>query len=233
LNSKTPVEVPVLIPVPVSVENKSEEQIELEEKIKEMEEPKVLNVELNSETEQTETEQTETDLDMEFQMECPKVSHTDNSYYVNGRDYGKDKRVAREIYRINFPKCDIPNELDDWYNKEKPLSKDCPYIVDSPFNPCKFYACENVDWSKKTANEAGMNQACKRRVDAYCNEHAYLDEKCKPWRTEYRDLPENKEFRKQFLEPTEVSITDFNIEDHPDSKYYIRKDRIPVWGSQL
>jgi len=131
---------------------------------------------------------------------CLRVERDVNgNYVVNGLSYGKNRRVAREIYRINFPKCQgIPNILDDWYNKNSPLPKNSPFIVDSPFNPVKYYACENVDWSDP---DPKMNNKCKRRVDAYCEEHAYLDPMCKPWRTENRDIPEFREFRDKFDNP--------------------------------
>lgn len=164
---------------------------------------------------------------------CPLVERNQGNYNVNGLSYGNNRRVAREIYRINFPKCqNIPNILDDWYNKERPLPKDSPFIVDSPFNPVKYYACENVDWSQP---DPKMNNKCKRRVDAYCEEHAYLDPMCKPWRSEYRDLPEFRQFRNKFDDPRDKGYEagDFGIEEHPDYSKYIRKDKIPCMGCTL
>ena len=108
-------------------------------------------------------------------------------------------------------------------------------IVNSQFNPCKYHKCENVDWSKKTLGEAGINQQCKLRVNAYCNEHPYLDDFCKPWRTENKDLPKHKKFRNQFLSTIDknCSASDFKIEEHPDYVNYIKKDKIPCWNCNL
>ena len=138
-----------------------------------------------------------------------------------------------EIYRINYPNCrQIPSELDDWYNKEIILEETCPFVVDSQFNPCKFYACENVNWEAPNPKKAGMNHKCRKRVDAYCEEHAYLDPFCYCWRSEYYDLPECVKFRSKFNNPRDrgCSAADFPIEENPDFNKYIRKDRIPCWG---
>ena len=165
---------------------------------------------------------------------CPKVYKDSNgNYIVRGVSYGNDRRVAREIYRINYPNCrNIPEVLDDWYNKEIILEETCPFVVDSQFNPCKFYACENVTWDSKTPKQAGMNQRCRRRVDAYCEEHAYLDPFCYCWRSENYDLPQCVKFRSKFNNPRDrgCSAADFSIEENPDFDKYIRKDRIPCWG---
>lgn len=165
---------------------------------------------------------------------CPKVvKDTNGNYIVRGVSYGNDRRVAREIYRINFPNCrNIPEVLDDWYNKEIILEKTCPFVVDSQFNPCKFYACENVSWDSSTPKQAGMNQKCRKRVDAYCEEHAYLDPFCYCWRSENYDLPQCVKFRSKFNNPRDrgCSAADFPIEENPDFNKYIRKDRIPCWG---
>jgi hypothetical protein len=166
--------------------------------------------------------------------QCPTVTYS-NGYYVNEKNYGKNKRVAREIYRINYPGCPVPKILDDWYNKNDPLPKDCPFIVDSQFNPCKYHACENVTWGAKTPAEAAINNQCKRRVNAYCEEHAYLDPFCYCWRTENADLPECRKFKNKFLTPVDkgCSASDFPIEKNPDFHKYIRKDKIPCWGCKL
>lgn len=165
---------------------------------------------------------------------CPRVyKDSDGNYIIRGTSYGKDRRVAREIYRINFPNCrNIPEILDDWYNKEIVLEETCPFVVDSQFNPCKFYACENVAWDASTPKQAGMNQKCRKRVDAYCEEHAYLDPFCYCWRSENYDLPQCVKFRSKFNNPRDRGCTaaDFPIEENPDFDKYIRKDRIPCWG---
>jgi hypothetical protein len=165
---------------------------------------------------------------------CPNVYKDDSgNYIVRKLSYGNDRRVAREIYRINFPNCrNIPTILDDWYNKETPLPNTCPYVVDSQFNPCKYDKCENVDWNDP---DPQMNKKCKNRIDAYCEEHAYLDPMCKCWRTEYKDLPECREFREKFNSAYDRGCKpeDFPIEANPDFPKYIRKDKIPCWGCTL
>ena len=165
---------------------------------------------------------------------CPNI-YKDNygNYIVRKSSYGNDRRVAREIYRINFPNCrDIPNILDDWYNKENPLQNNCPFIVDSQFNPCKYDKCENVNWDD---TDPKMNKKCKNRIDSYCEEHSYLDPICKCWRTEYRDLPECREFREKFNSSYDRGCKpeDFPIEANPEFHKYIKKDRIPCMGCSL
>jgi hypothetical protein len=137
--------------------------------------------------------------------------------------------VAREIYKINFPDCGrLPEELDINYNR-KPLPENSPFIVNSPFNPVKYYECENVDWNDENAT---LNKKCKRRVHNYCEEHSYLDSRCKCWRNEYRDLPKCQQIRRKYNDPNDYgcSAGDFSIEDHPDISNFIRKNRIPCWG---
>ena len=172
----------------------------------------------------------------EKKYECPKVIKKGHEYYVKGRSYGNDRRKAQEIYRINYPKCkNVPKLLEDWYNKEDELDEKCPFMINSQFNPCKFYKCENVNWEAKNPDKAGMNKKFRRRVDAYCEEHSYLDPFCYCWRTEARDLPECQKFRNKFTDPTDkgCSASDFSIEENPDFDKYIRKDKIPCWNCDL
>jgi len=168
---------------------------------------------------------------------CPKVyKDSYGNYIIKGKNYGSNRRVAREIYRINYPNCEnVPEELDEWYNKEVIIENSCPFIVDSQFNPCRFYACENVNWDASNPKRAGMNQKCRKRVDAYCEEHAYLDPMCKCWRSEYYDLPECVAFRAKFNNPRDrgCSAADFPIEENPDFDQYIKKDKIPCWGCSI
>lgn len=172
-----------------------------------------------------------------YKNACPKVSKDSNgNYIVRGSSYGNNKRVAKEIYKINFPNCkNTPGILDETYNKEVVLEKACPFIVNSQFNPCKFYGCENVNWDASTPKKAGMNQKCRKRVDAYCEEHAYLDPFCYCWRSENYDLPQCVTFRSKFNNPRDrgCSAADFPIQENPDFDKYIKKDRIPCWGCDI
>lgn len=166
---------------------------------------------------------------------CPPVTKDcDGNYNWNGVSYGKNRRRAREIYRINNPSCRrIPSELDDWYNKDRPLDKNCPFKVDSPFNPCRHWACENVDWESGSPKD--MNRGCKRRISAYCEEHPYLDDMCRCWQKEHRNSEKCRKFRAKFDDPRDHGIDagSFEISEHPDYDKYIRKDRIPCWGCDL
>jgi hypothetical protein len=166
---------------------------------------------------------------------CPPVTKDcDGNYSWNGVSYGKNRRRAREIYRINNANCrKIPEELDDWYNHDRPLDNKCPYKVDSQFNPCRYWACENVDW--KAHSPKDLNRACKRRIAAYCEEHPYLDDACACWRKEYRDKDMCKTFRAELDDPRDhgYDAGSFDISEHPDYDKYIRKDRIPCWNCDL
>ena len=164
---------------------------------------------------------------------CPKVNKDESgNYIVKGSNYGNNRRVAREIYRINYPNCrNIPEILDDWYNKEVVLEETCPFIVNSQFNPCKYHECDNVNWEGSNSKTAGMNKKCRKRVNAYCEEHPYLDPFCKCWRSESYDLPKCREFRAQFDNPRDRGCTaaEFDISENPQFDKYIRKDRIPCF----
>lgn len=166
---------------------------------------------------------------------CPSVTKdADGNYIWNNVSYGNNRRRAREIYRINNPSCrGIPNELDDWYNKNEPLDENCPYKIDSQFNPCRYWACENVDW--KAHSPKNLSRACKRRISAYCEEHPYLDDMCTCWRKEFRDKDICRKFRRRIDDPRDhgYNAGSFEIYDHPDYDKYIRKDKIPCWGCSL
>ena len=101
---------------------------------------------------------------------CPKVSRdTSGNYMVKGTSYGNNRRVAKEIYRTNYPKCkNIPDILEEWYNREVvELDSSCPFIVNSPYNPCKQTECENVNWTASTPTASGMNKKCRKKLDLY------------------------------------------------------------------
>ena len=169
-----------------------------------------------------------------YGKKCPSV-YTDNdgNHIVRNTSYGPNREVAREIYRINFPECrNIPEELETRYNRKTKLPEKSPFIVDSPFNPVRYHHCDNVDWTDKNAK---INSKCKRRIDNYCEENAYLDPKCICWRNEHRNNSKCQTFRRKYNDPNDIgcSVAEFSIEDHPDFKNYIRKDKIPCWGCDL
>jgi hypothetical protein len=169
-----------------------------------------------------------------FLSDCPPLTKDSEGNYVwNDVSYGKNRRKAKEIYQINNPKCkNIPLELEEWYNKGGKLDKDCPFLVNSPFNPCKFWGCENIDWKEKNPK---LNRSCKRRITSYCEEHPYLDNFCSCWRKEFKDKDSCKQFRNQFDDPRNYGIDagSFDIKEHPDFNKYIRKDKIPCWNCDL
>lgn len=164
---------------------------------------------------------------------CPSVYiDNDGNYIIHNTSYGSNREVAREIYRINFPGCrKIPKELETRYNR-KHLPKNSPFIVNSPFNPIWYHHCDRIDWTDKNAN---INAKCKRRINNYCEEYAYLDPKCVCWRNEYRESDKCKKFRRKYNDPNDYgcSVSEFSIEEHPDFSKYIRKDKIPCWGCDL
>jgi hypothetical protein len=169
---------------------------------------------------------------------CPTVSKDSyGNYIVKGASYGNDRRVAREVYRINFPKCkEVPEILDEWYNRPKyVLEPTCPFIINSPYNPCKSTSCDNVNWSAPTPDAAGMNKKCRRKVDSYCDENSFLDPQCVCWQPQNRDLPECRAYISQYNcnKDRGCAPDDFPIEAHKDFDQYIKKDRIPCWSCSL
>ena len=169
---------------------------------------------------------------------CPVISKDSyGNYIVKGTSYGNNRRVAREIYRINFPKCiDIPEILDEWYNqKNYILEPTCPFIVNSPYNPCKNTACENVNWNASTPDEASMNKKCRMKIDSYCQENSFLDPQCACWQPQNIDSPECRAYIAQYNCSADrgCQIDDFPIEAHKDFPMYIKKDRIPCWNCSI
>jgi hypothetical protein len=166
---------------------------------------------------------------------CPPVTRDcDGNYVWNGVSYGNSRRKAREIYRINNPYCRVlPKELDDWWNRNQPLRDECPFKIDSNWNPCRREACENVDWSSHSPRN--LNKECKRNIGEYCRNHAGLDDFCTCWRPEFKNNSKCQEYRAKFENPKEYGFgpSSFKIEEHPDYDNYIRKDKIPCWGCDL
>ena len=50
-----------------------------------------------------------------------------------------------------------------------------------------------------------------------------------------RDKKECIEYRRKFLNPRDFgcNINYFKVEEHPDIRNYVRKDRVPCWGCDL
>ncbi len=175
---------------------------------------------------------------------CPRVYYKDDQYmvyiptsspYVNlmgsgEHSYGKEKDRAQHIYKMNFPKCPLPDIL-----KHKRISHDkCPYIV-SDGNPCHSYECRNVDWEVADPAKTHVTAGCRRNISHYCHKYRDLDPACSCWKEEFKHLPACQKHRRHFEPPEDYgfSINVFDITDHPDFKNYIRKDKIPCWNCNL
>lgn len=167
---------------------------------------------------------------------CPSIYIDSNkNYIINDVNYGNNRRIAKEIYKINYPTCNtIPDEIEDWYNREIQTIEESPFLVQSELHPMKYHECENTQW-KEGMNYDTLNNKCKNRIDSYCYENSELDPFCSCWKSENADLPECRKFRATFNNPRDrgCSSSDFSIEEHPDFHKYVQKDKIPCWGCSL
>lgn len=167
-------------------------------------------------------------------LNCPPVTKDcDGNYVWNGQSYGKKRRKARDIYMINNPHCKrIPDILDDWWNSQQDLPKNCPFKVERG-NPCRQESCENVNWSAHTPR--GLNDKCRADINEYCRRNYDLDDFCTCWRPGMENVGMCQKYRSKFQDPREYGIGpgSFVIEEHPDYDKYIRKDKVPCWGCDL
>lgn len=151
-----------------------------------------------------------------------------NRYLV--RNYGSNKTDARDTYSQNYPECPIPPTLQEHQSNSD--HENSPFSLDkSPYtNP----SCYNVKWNmvnpKKMSN---MSDKCKRVVSTHC-ENNPKDTGCFDWHPENYDSPESQTNRRYF-QPADprCHIGNHEIEDHPDYKKFIRKDKIPCWNCKL
>ncbi len=151
--------------------------------------------------------------------------------YYGEKYYGTDKAKVKYIYEMNFPDCQLPMILTE--NEGKKFSNTCPFIIDQN-NPCGMVGCGGVDWSKKYVEDLGLKDPCKKAVSYYCRINYDLDPKCVAWKPSNKDDAKSKNIRKYFENPDEYcDIRNYKIEDHPDFKDYIKKDKIPCWGCNL
>jgi len=173
---------------------------------------------------------------------CPEVIFENDHYYVivpydsklsknigygGIRDYGTNIDNAKKIFEINFPKCKLPDILDK--NKYKANLENCPFIMLQPENPCNQFECKNTDWTKGIPD----NSQCKRSVDVYCSKYSDIDSACYCWKEENKNLPDCLKWRGNFEAEDKCDFRKFDIEQHPDSKDYIKKSKIPCWGCNL
>ncbi len=151
--------------------------------------------------------------------------------YYGEKYYGTDKAKVKYIYEMNFPDCQLPMILTE--NEGKKFSNTCPFIIDQN-NPCGMVGCGGVDWSKKYVEDLGLKDPCKKAVSYYCRINYDLDPKCVAWKPSNKNDEKSKNIRKYFENPDEYcDIRNYKIEDHPDFKDYIKKDKIPCWGCNL
>ena len=195
----------------------------------------------------------EMEEELEDRTNCPKVIFKNKHYYIDIpknselaknlgyygiKDYGIKREVAKEIYEVNFPGCTVPDILDK--NKYKPDLSNCPFILHNS-NPCNFYECKDVNWNPNIKNNSksgnnfysNMNKQCKQRIDNYCQINKGIDPSCYCWEDKNWNKLECKKWRGIFEPPDKCDFHKYSIEEHPDSKDYIRKDSIPCWNCNL
>lgn len=174
---------------------------------------------------------------------CPKVYKRNGKYIVyipeNGiysdfftgeKVFSSDIDKARNMYAYNFPNCPIPKELVCENNKYKEF---CPFTINE-INPCNSRYCSDVNWNVKNYKDLKANNKCKKVISNYCHINYDKDENCICWDPKYKNSKECIEFRKFFEDPNDYcNISQFNIQDHPDIKKYVKKDNIPCWGCNI
>ncbi len=168
----------------------------------------------------------------DYYIYIPKDSYYHNKLgYYGEKLYGDDKAKVKYIYQMNFPECQLPIILTD--NEGGKYSNTCPFIIEKN-NPCNMVGCGSVDWNKEYVEDLGLNDKCKKAVSYYCRINYDLDPKCKAWKPENKNDPASIHIRDYFESPDEYcDIKRYKIEDHPDFKNYIRKDKIPCWGCKV
>ena len=168
--------------------------------------------------------------------QCPTIyTGSDGNYLIDNVNYGNVRSIAKQIYKINYPLCNtIPDELEDYYNREVKTLQESPFIVQSELHPMKYNECENTQWGEDVDYDK-INNKCKNRIDSYCYENSELDPFCSCWKSSNSELPECRKYRSTFNNPRNrgCASADFSIEEHPDFNKYIRKDKIPCWGCSL
>lgn len=144
------------------------------------------------------------------------------------KSYGTDIDMARKLYKRNYPDCRIPDVLSKYsYKPSTSILEKCPFIVGVD-NPCNCYDCHNVDWKAKDVSK--MSDKCKKQINHYCEKNNKVDPNCMCWKPEFRKMPQCVKFRRDFVRDDTCTADSFNIDQHPDYKNYIRKDKIPCWG---
>lgn len=160
--------------------------------------------------------------------------HKEFGYYGK-RSYGRNRRVALELFIENFPDVPVPEVLR-YDGDRREAARNCPFILHDG-NPCATRACRSVDWSEGDIYKHDLTDDCKWNIASYCTRNAGRDPACACWDTEgpYYNTKYCRKFRKKFETPHDYKckIDLFEIEEHPDMKNYIQKDKIPCWNCDL
>jgi hypothetical protein len=151
--------------------------------------------------------------------------------YSGEKSYGKDREKANKMYKSNFAECSIPPILMPGEGQN--YLNSCPFIVHES-NPCFHTTCEGVKWNVDNYKDLNMSDACKKSVSYYCQINKDLDNMCACWKEENENNAKCIEYRKFFENPKDYcKVSQFNIEEHPDFKKFIRKDKIPCYGCKV
>jgi hypothetical protein len=168
--------------------------------------------------------------DNNFMIKIDKNSKYYNSFRKNDISYGSDINKAKYLYHLNYPKCSIPDQLINAFDDN---INTCRFTINEN-NPCYTNSCAGVNWNIKNYKDLNLNDKCKKAVSHYCQINNNIDDECYCWKPEYKDDEKCISIRKYFENPLDYcDPKNFNIEDHPDFKNYIKKDSIPCWGCNL
>lgn len=166
-----------------------------------------------------------------YYVKIPKESKYAQVFGTSKKYYGSDRIKVKHMYEMNFPDVSVPKIL-----KEGPTNKtvdSCPYVYRTN-NPCMSDHCMNIDWSKDV-KENNVSGQCKKVINHYCELNHEYDPACNCWNPEYENHPECVKHRKIFRDPGDYNcnINNFEIQEHPDYRNYIKKNRIPCWNCNL
>ena len=150
-----------------------------------------------------------------------------NRYLV--RNYGKNQSDARDTYLQNYPDCAVPHDLQK--HKKPTDHSNSPFSLDN--NPHTQSECYGVNWDMKNPHNMNMSDKCKRIVATHC-ENNHTDTGCSDWHPDNKNCPKSQKNRRHF-QPADPRCRpgSHEIEDHPDYKKYIRRDKIPCWNCKL
>jgi len=156
--------------------------------------------------------------------------------YFGKRSYGRDRKLALKLFRENFPNVQPIPDILLYDGNPVESARNCPFIMHDG-NPCSSRACRSVDWSQRDLSKQNLSDDCKWNIASYCTQNAGRDPSCACWNTEgeFYNTEYCRKFRKNFETPRDYKckIDLFEIEEHPDMKNFIRKDRIPCFNCDL